>query len=236
MIDVGTNATHNIQCSYSGDSNYASTTSNTVTETYTQLPMPQFSPLIGIYPQGLQVTISDGQGTIYYTVDGNTPTSTSATYGSPITLNDTTTLKAIASAPGYLTSLESHATYTIQKTGGIYSLQSAALSNSKGASGSNSMMVKSNDAYVGTVHLTCSIFSDPPGAVDLPTCSAGQDVTLTSNTTSSTTSVSIKTTPAASTSAAAAHTENNAWRVGSALTAVLILFFIPRHRRGRRAV
>ena len=59
---------------------------------------PTFSPAAGRYSEAQTVTIScatDGT-TIYYTTDGTTPTTSSNLYSAPITIDATTTLKAIA--------------------------------------------------------------------------------------------------------------------------------------------
>jgi hypothetical protein len=78
---------------------------------------PTFSPAAGTYSSAQSVTISDATAgaTIYYTTDGSTPTTASAVYSSPITVNATTTLKAIATASGYSASAVASATYTIQQ-------------------------------------------------------------------------------------------------------------------------
>src|SRR5207249_11042189 len=59
---------------------------------------PAFSPAAGTYISSVTVTISDGTAgaTIYYTTDGSTPTTASPVYGGPITVTQTTTVKAMA--------------------------------------------------------------------------------------------------------------------------------------------
>jgi len=81
---------------------------------------PSFSPAGGSYSSTQTVTITDStaSATIYYTTDGSTPTSSSAIYSTPLTISTTTTLQAIATAPGFSTSSVSSATYTIASSSG----------------------------------------------------------------------------------------------------------------------
>ena len=76
---------------------------------------PTFSPGAGSYGSALTVTISDSSSspTIYYTTDGTTPATTSATYTSPITVSSTETIEAIATSSGNSISAVGSATYTI---------------------------------------------------------------------------------------------------------------------------
>ena len=81
-----------------------------------QAAAPSFSPVAGSYNGGIQVTISSTtpNATIYYTTNGNTPTSTSPVYTGPVSVTDTTTFNAVATANGFLQSAASTATYTVQ--------------------------------------------------------------------------------------------------------------------------
>jgi LysM repeat protein len=74
---------------------------------------PTLSPGAGSFSGSLAVTISDATtgATIYYTLDGSMPTVASAVYSTPITITATTTIRAIASAAGYLQSAVTSATY-----------------------------------------------------------------------------------------------------------------------------
>jgi hypothetical protein len=79
---------------------------------------PTFSPAAGTYTSAQNVTLSDttAGATIYYTTDGSTPTATSAVYSSPIAVNSTQTIKAIAAASGYTASSVASAAYTVNIT------------------------------------------------------------------------------------------------------------------------
>lgn len=76
---------------------------------------PTFSPAAGRYTEAQTVTIScatEGVA-IYYTIDGSTPTASSTRYTSPITIEETTTLKAIAVSADSEESLVATAKYII---------------------------------------------------------------------------------------------------------------------------
>ena len=76
---------------------------------------PSVSPVPGFYTTTQSVTLSDATAgaTIYYTLDGSTPTTSSAVYAGPIAISATTTIQAIAAATGYLTSSVASDTFTI---------------------------------------------------------------------------------------------------------------------------
>lgn len=63
---------------------------------------PTFSPKAGRYTETQTVTISceTAGATIYYTLDGTTPTTSSTRYSQPLTISETTTVKAIAVVDG----------------------------------------------------------------------------------------------------------------------------------------
>ena len=75
---------------------------------------PVISPNGGTFSSSQSVTLSSttASASIYYTLDDSTPTSASTLYSGPITISTNTTLKAIASAPNYLQSAVSTATFT----------------------------------------------------------------------------------------------------------------------------
>jgi hypothetical protein len=79
--------------------------------------LPVLSPASGTYVTSVTVTISDSTpgATIYYTIDGSTPTTSSTPYTGPFTVTQTTTVKAMAAASGMLNSGVASGTYTIQQ-------------------------------------------------------------------------------------------------------------------------
>ena len=78
---------------------------------------PTFSPAAGTFSAAQSVSLSDSTAgaSIHYTTDGTTPSSASTLFSpaTPIAVNSTTTIQAIAVASGYLNSAIGSATYTI---------------------------------------------------------------------------------------------------------------------------
>ena len=87
---------------------------------YTPVPtvaLPMFSLAEGTYPDTQTVTITDATAgaTIYYTLNGTTPTTASTKYTGPITVSTTETIEAIAVLTGDANSPVATATYIIQE-------------------------------------------------------------------------------------------------------------------------
>ena len=76
---------------------------------------PTFSPAAGTYTsaQNVEISTTTTGATIYYTTDGNDPTTSSSVYSSAISVSTNTTIKAMAVAAGYDNSSVASATYTI---------------------------------------------------------------------------------------------------------------------------
>jgi Legume lectin domain/Chitobiase/beta-hexosaminidase C-terminal domain len=79
------------------------------------VPSPTLSPTPGAYPSAPSVAMSDSLSgaAIHYTTDGSPPSINSPRYSGPITLSSTTTVQALAVAPGYNNSSVVSGTYTI---------------------------------------------------------------------------------------------------------------------------
>jgi Chitobiase/beta-hexosaminidase C-terminal domain/FG-GAP-like repeat len=93
--------------------------SNVSTKAYTYVPYPpaaspSFSLAGGIYntPQSLTLTDTTNGATIYYTTNGTAPTTNSAKYTGPITIESTELVQAVAIATAYNLSPVSAKAYT----------------------------------------------------------------------------------------------------------------------------
>lgn len=75
---------------------------------------PVISPNGGSFGSSQTVTLTSStpSAAIFYTLDGSTPTPASTQYSGPITISTDSTLRAIASAPGYIQSAVSSAAFT----------------------------------------------------------------------------------------------------------------------------
>jgi hypothetical protein len=83
-----------------------------------RLPAPVFSAAGGAYPSGQSVSISANPGaTIYYTTNGQQPTSSSNKYTGPISVTSSEVVQAIAIATGSTDSLVAVANYQIAPVG-----------------------------------------------------------------------------------------------------------------------
>jgi N-acetylneuraminic acid mutarotase len=78
---------------------------------------PVIAPAAGTYASEQSVTLSstDPGATIYYTLDGSTPTAASAVYKTPLKVSESATVQAFATAPGLAASQVSSTAYTIHE-------------------------------------------------------------------------------------------------------------------------
>jgi hypothetical protein len=94
---------------------------------YVQAPTPTLTPGSGTYTTTQNVTISDtaSAATIYYTINGGTPTTSSTSCANPCTISGistSSTIRAIASGGGYASSNVALASYTFVTANPTFSL------------------------------------------------------------------------------------------------------------------
>ncbi len=126
---------------------------------------PTFSPAAGTYHEAQNVTISctTAGATIYYTTNGDTPTTSSLVYSTPIAISTTTTVKAMAVKTGMDNSSVATATYTIQQIptittiAGLWEFAATAGSSTPSQPNAN---VTFNDWYVTGVKSSQVCVSD----------------------------------------------------------------------------
>ena len=130
---------------------------------------PTFSPAGGTFTTAQTVTISCSTNgvSIYYTTNGSTPSTSSTMYNGPITISETTTLKAIAIKDGTESNV-AESTYTIKQGGddpitgdGIFQLVSSTSELESGkryliVSGDKSLIRLDGKEGVGSVSVTSS--------------------------------------------------------------------------------
>jgi beta-glucanase (GH16 family) len=80
-----------------------------------QTATPSFTPAGGTYGEGQTVSITDttSGASIYYTIDGSTPSLSSTKYTAPIAITSPKTLKAFATAAGHKDSGVGSSSYTV---------------------------------------------------------------------------------------------------------------------------
>lgn len=108
------------------------TPSATATAIYTlQAATPSFSISGGTYntPQTVAITCTSPGVTIRYTTNGSEPAESSAQYATPISVTQTTTLKAKAYRTGWTASTTASATYTLQAATPTFSPEAGTFYN-----------------------------------------------------------------------------------------------------------
>lgn len=111
------NSTATIKCfakDTAGNSSSVQSATFTINATDTTAPTVTISPTPGAFTSGQSVTLSANEAsTIYYTLDGSTPTTSSTVYSGAISVSATTTIKYFAKDTAGNSSTVQTATYTI---------------------------------------------------------------------------------------------------------------------------
>ncbi len=100
---------------YKSGYNPSQTASSTYTINIPSVATPTFNPPGGTYTavQSVSISCATPGATIRYTTNGNEPTENSNHYSSPISISNTTTIKAKAFKTGYLPSQTASSIYTV---------------------------------------------------------------------------------------------------------------------------
>jgi N-acetylneuraminic acid mutarotase len=181
---------------------------------------PAFSVPAGTYSSAQSVTISDttSGATVYYTVDGTTPTILSPRYTGPITVSSTATLQAIAVAGGYSASTVSSAAYVLPVTF-TFTGSPASLTLGAGGQGTVTFTLTPQNGFNTAVTFACSGL--PAGA----SCSFNPASVTPAQTTNDVLTIT------AAAKAAAVPAGLHSGSVLSALVLGLSLFGLSRRRR-----
>ena len=239
--------------SYSGDSNYASTsgsanvtvTAITVTPTVAVTPASASIDTSQSLDVAVAVTGTGGVpiGTVTLTGGGYTSSAVTLSNGAATITIPANSLSAASSVTltvtysGDATYTSATGTATIAVTQSVFALAaSAPAAIAAGTSATSTITVSSTSGYSGTVTLACALTSSPAGATNLPGCAitSGSPVTLSSSTTSATATVTVTTT--GSTSAKLDRGRLGPWTGAGGGAVLALLFFIgmPARRRSWR--
>jgi hypothetical protein len=122
--------THGILASYQGSTTYGASGGN-LTESITPAD-PVISPAAGVHPAAFLVTLTDSTAgaTLYYTIDGTTPTASSTKYTAPFLVSTTTRVNLIAIVSGMPVSNVVGASYTIVSSPFSLAVPATAISTS----------------------------------------------------------------------------------------------------------
>jgi len=243
-----------LTATYGGDTNYVT---NTGTAPVTVAGVPKLTPTVTVKPAS--TSIDTGQSlTVSVVVTGGpgnptpsgTVTLTAGSYtSSPAATLDNTgsasfnipansfsssgSISATYNGDGNYNSANGTATVTLTQSTFTLPTPTNPAPIAPGSSATTTITVTSNNNYSGTISFVCTLTGEPSGAVDLPTCTAGNPVTLSGGG-SGTTSVSVSTTAASTSRLDRRGLPGWLSAGGGTALALLVFFGIPARRRSWR--
>jgi hypothetical protein len=175
-----------------GYTNSAVASATYTIQTQTAAATPVFSPAAGSYTSTQSVTITDATSgaAIYYTTNGNPPTTSSTLYNGAITVSATEAVEAIAVATGYTNSAVATADYIILVAAPGYTLSASpsTLTIQSGSTASTVITLTPTGGFTGTVNFSCGTLPS------LVTCSFAPTSLTVASATPQTTMLTIGTT------------------------------------------
>ncbi|HTP67505.1 MAG TPA: choice-of-anchor D domain-containing protein [Dongiaceae bacterium] len=101
-----------------------------------QTATPTIQPTGGTFsaPQSVSISDSTSGATIYFTIDGSAPSTSSSVYSAPFSLNSAATVKAMAAASSHTNSSVQSAGFSFRSPAGTYSITVSATATPTGSS------------------------------------------------------------------------------------------------------
>lgn len=251
-INGFTAGNHIYTAQYSGDINYAATSTTGVTVTVTAPASTPLTPTVTVTPSAATITDQQGEtvtvlassasgaaaptgsvtlasGSVYSATQSLSSGSTSFKIPAGILSTGSNSLTATYDGDGVYSAANGTTTVTVSA---VAIAAPAPPAVAVGGSTTATAAVTAGSTYSGTLNLACSLTASPTGAQNAPTCSLSPaSVTITSGG-SATTVLTVKTTASTTSALASPSGMKLPWLGGGGTAlAVLLMFGIPSRRR-----